>query len=119
MEGILVGVDESPHAQAALRWPVDHALHTDQRVTAVMAWAYIDQHHLEPNAPFDPRYSSTMAAKVLDDLDVRAVGSEAAVERRAVCDLPAAARLTASADASMLVVGARGMGGFRGCCSAR
>jgi nucleotide-binding universal stress UspA family protein len=114
MEGIFVGVDESTYAQAALRWAVDHAVHTHQHVTAVMAWGYIDQHHVEPNAPFDPQYSSTIAAKVLDDLVSRAIGTPEAVSRLAVCDLPASALLTAAADASMLVVGARGMGGFRG-----
>ena len=114
MEGIIVGVDESDFARAALRWAVDHATPTAQPVTAVMAWGYIDQHHLEPGAPFDPEYTSTIAAKVLDDLVARAVGDDQAVWRLAVCDLPAKALLDAAKDASLLVVGARGMGGFRG-----
>src|SRR5690606_10977254 len=46
---------------------------------------------------------------------VAAVGPETArtVERSAVCDLPARALLTAAADARLLVVGARGLGGFQ------
>ena len=67
MEGIIVGVDESDHAQAALRWAVDHAAQSAQPLTAVMAWGYIDQHHLEPGVPFDPEYTSTIAANVLAD----------------------------------------------------
>ena len=114
MEGIIVGVDESDSARAALRWAVDDATHTDQPVTAVMAWGYIDQHHLEPSAPFDPHYSSAIAAKVLDDLVDRAVGDDADVARLVVCDLPARALLETAAGATLLVVGARGMGGFRG-----
>jgi len=114
MEGIIVGVDESDTAQAALRWAVDHATKTHQPVTAVMAWGYIDQHHLEPNAPFDPHYSSGIAANVLDELVARAVGDDADVARLTVCDLPARALLESAAGASLLVVGARGMGGFRG-----
>jgi nucleotide-binding universal stress UspA family protein len=114
MEAVIVGVDESDHAQAALRWAVSNAARAGQPVTAVMAWGYIDQHHLEPGARFDPHYTSTIAAKVLDDLVTRAVGDHAEVARLAVCDLPARALLDAAADASLLVVGARGMGGFRG-----
>lgn len=114
MEGIIVGVDESGVAQAALRWAVDHATQTDQPVTAVMAWGYIDQHHLEPNAAFDPQYSSAVAAKVLDEIVARAVGDDADVARLTVCDLPARSLLEAADGASVLVVGARGVGGFRG-----
>jgi nucleotide-binding universal stress UspA family protein len=114
MEGIIAGVDESDVAQAALRWALDHAAQTNQPITAVMAWGYIDQHHLERGAPFDPQYSSAIAAKVLDDLVSRAVGDAADVARIAVCDLPARALLDAAVDASLLVVGARGIGGFRG-----
>jgi nucleotide-binding universal stress UspA family protein len=114
MEGIIVGVDESDHAQAALRWAVDHAAPLGQPITAVMAWGYIDQHHLEAGAPFDPRYSSDVAGKVLEELVSRAVGPDAGVACHAVCDLPARALLESAADASLIVVGARGMGGFRG-----
>ena len=44
--------------RAALRWAVAHAAPTGQPVTAVMAWGFVDQHHLEPGAPFDPHYTS-------------------------------------------------------------
>jgi nucleotide-binding universal stress UspA family protein len=114
MEGIFVGVDESPFALAALRWAVDDAATTDQLVTAVLAWGYIDQHHVTPGRPFDPGYSAAIADKVLEDLVIRAVGTADGVARRTVCDLAAPALLDASADAALLVVGARGMGGFRG-----
>lgn len=114
MERIIVGVDESPYARAALRWAVDHAAATGARITAVMAWGYIDQHHLEPDSPFDPQYSSAIAEKVLDGLIASAVDPCAVAERRAVCDLPARALLDAADGAGLLVVGARGMGGFRG-----
>ena len=114
MEGIIVGVDESPYARAALRWAVDHAGTSGAPITAVMAWGYIDQHHLEPDTGFDPRYSSAIASKVLDELVASAVDPGAVAEQRAVCDLPARALLDAADGAGLLVVGARGMGGFRG-----
>jgi nucleotide-binding universal stress UspA family protein len=114
MERIIVGVDESPYARAALRWAVDHAGTSGAPITAVMAWGYIDQHHLEPDTGFDPRYSSAIAEKVLDEIVAGAVDPGAVTERRAVCDLPARALLDAADGAGLLVVGARGMGGFRG-----
>src|SRR4029077_2483341 len=103
MEGIIVGVDESDAAQAALRWAVDHATQNVQPVTAVMAGGYIDQHPLEPDAPFDRHYTAAVAAKVLDDLVDRAVGPDDVVGRLAVCDLPAKALLDAADGASLLV----------------
>ena len=48
------------------------------------------------------------------DLVARAVGDDTEVACRVVCDLPSRALLDAAAGASLLVVGARGMGGFRG-----
>ncbi len=114
MEGIIVGVDESPYASAALRWAVEQAALTDEPVTAVMAWGYLDQHHPEPGQPFDSAYSEAVAAKVLDELVARAVGERDDLRRHVVCDLPGRALLDGAEGASLLVVGARGMGGFRG-----
>jgi nucleotide-binding universal stress UspA family protein len=113
MEGIIVGVDESPGARAALRWAVEQGTHLDQPVTAVMAWGYLDQHHVEPDVPFDKDYSEAIAAKVLDDLVDQAVGHDVEVARVVVCDLPGKGLLRAGEDAALLVVGARGIGGFR------
>jgi nucleotide-binding universal stress UspA family protein len=114
MEGIIVGVDESPYAQAALRWAAAHAAATGEPITAVMAWGYIDQRHVEPDAPFDPDYSAADAARVLDQLVARALGDHHGVRCHAPCDLPAGALLEAAEGASLLVVGARGVGGFKG-----
>lgn len=114
MEGIIVGVDESPYAQAALRWAASYATTTHEPITAVMAWGYIDQRHLEPDAPFDPEYSAADAAEVLDQLVTRALGEDHGVRCVAPCDLPASALLEAAQGASLLVVGARGVGGFKG-----
>jgi nucleotide-binding universal stress UspA family protein len=114
MKGIIVGVDESPHACAALRWAVEHASLGHEPVTAVMAWGYFDQHHPDAGQPFDPAYGQDAAAGVLDDIVGRALGPDADVGRVAFCGPPVAALRDVAEDASMLVVGARGMGGFRG-----
>jgi nucleotide-binding universal stress UspA family protein len=114
MEGIIVGVDESPHAAQALRWAVDRGTRFDEPVTAVLAWGYLDQHHVEPHRPFDPNYGESDACAALDGIVRGAVDAEAHVARRTVCDLPARALLDAATDASLVVVGARGVGGFEG-----
>ena len=115
MKGIIVGVDESSYAQAAVRWAVDYGAARQLPVTALLAWDYIAQHHLEPNASFDPAYGATMAEKVLDELIARAVGADNQVARVVVCDHAAHALIEAAGiDASLVVVGARGMSGFKG-----
>jgi nucleotide-binding universal stress UspA family protein len=115
MTGIIIGVDESDGAAAALRWGVAHGKRRHEPVTALLAWTFRDQHHLDPHAPFETRYGHEEARRDLDAILVRALAGRAEdVERRAVCGAATAALLEASADASLVVVGARGMGGFKG-----
>jgi len=38
MDGIVVGIDESDHSRAALRWSAEHARIEGRPLTAVMAW---------------------------------------------------------------------------------
>jgi nucleotide-binding universal stress UspA family protein len=114
MEGIIVGVDESGRAEAALRWALQHAALVDQPVTAVMAWGYIDQHHLEPDAPLDPGYDADVAAKVLDQLVARACGQHPPLQTVTVNDLPARALLNVADGANLLVIGARSIHAARG-----
>jgi nucleotide-binding universal stress UspA family protein len=114
MEGIVVGVDESPNAAQALRWAVEHGAVRHQPVTAVMAWGYLAQHHAEASQPFDPQYTEADAEEALTELVRRTVGLDAGVGRKLVCDLAPRALLEATRDAALLVVGARGVGGFEG-----
>jgi nucleotide-binding universal stress UspA family protein len=108
MEGIIVGVNESSRATAALCWAVACARLYAEPVTAIMAWGYLDQHHVDPADGFDPGYSAAVADKVLGELIDRAVTIDAGLVRSvAVNDLPARALLEAATDAAMLVVGAR------------
>jgi nucleotide-binding universal stress UspA family protein len=114
MKGIIVGVDESPWARAALRWAVDYGIDRGLPVTAVMAWDYVEQHHTDVDARFDPSYDEETAAKVLDELVSDAVGAEQQVARVVLCDRAGQALIDAAGiDASLIVVGARGMSGFR------
>jgi nucleotide-binding universal stress UspA family protein len=115
MDEIVVGMDGSPGAAAALRWAVREGELRSRSVTAVMAWGLLDQHHPGGDRHFDPDYGDKQARETLA-IDVDTVlGPQAAarVRLRTVCDLPARALLEASDGAEMLVLGARGLGGFR------
>jgi nucleotide-binding universal stress UspA family protein len=113
---IVVGVDESDGAAEALRWAVREAEFDGAQLTAVMSWDFLDQHRLLEGEKWDPAYDESQADAALARFVEMAVGSDAVdrVERRVIVDLPASALVQASADADLVVVGARGLGGFRG-----
>ena len=112
MDKVVVGVDGSQEAQAALRWAAAEAQAHGATLTAVLAWSYLDQHHLS-NGDFDPAYGEDEARAALHQM-VAAADLPIEPEEQVVCDLPSRALLEAAADADLLVVGARGLGGFRG-----
>ncbi|HLM63090.1 MAG TPA: universal stress protein [Acidimicrobiales bacterium] len=114
MTEIVTGVDGSDGSAAALRWAVQEGRLRDRPVTAVLAWGLLDQHHLPGHEAFDPSYGDKEAQEALAAAVEAAVGAETAatVGQRVVCDLPARALIEASARADLLVVGARGLGGF-------
>jgi nucleotide-binding universal stress UspA family protein len=117
MEKIVVGVDCSPHSATALRWAAADGKAKDVPVVAVMAWSYLDQHHAEggKSEDFDPKWSAEKAQANLDGFVAETLGADAAgVQTQLVNDLPARALLEAAADATTIVVGARGIGGFKG-----
>ncbi len=114
MERIVVGVDESPSALTAIRWAVRECRHRGGRLSAVMAWTYLGQHHGTGDDAFRPEYGERDAAAALDEILAQVDLDGVEVERQVVCGLPVPTLLEASADADLLVVGARGMGGFRG-----
>ncbi|WCO66063.1 universal stress protein [Iamia majanohamensis] len=109
---IVVGIDGSEGSLAALAVARQEAALLGAPVEAVMAWDHLDQPGPEP---FDPHYSAEKAQAWLDAVLARAVTDEGpAVTGRAVCGHPATVLLDAGAGADLLVVGARGHGGFLG-----
>ena len=109
---VVVGVDGSEGSLRALRWAAKEARIRGARLRLVRAWSYVDQ----PEGNFDPSYDEEAARRVVDE-SVSSLGTDSAgleIERRVVCDLPARALLDAAADADLLVVGSRGLGGFQG-----
>lgn len=115
MADIVIGMDTSAGAAAALQWAVREAEARAWAVTAVLAWDLLDQPHAPADERFDPRYTEADARDALDAAIDAAVGTEAGlkIERRVVCDLPARALVAAAEGARLLVVGARGLGGFK------
>ena len=114
MDGIVVGIDESAPAAAALRWAIREGRLHDWPVTAVLAWDYLGQHHGAAPEAFDPGYDERSAAMALDELVGRVAGPPAAtIGRTTIFDHAGPALVEASIGAELLVVGARGLGGFR------
>lgn len=116
MTTIVVGMDGSDHAAEALRWAArEHSLRGGT-LTAVLAWGLLDQHHAAVGERFDPSYGRAEALAALDTFVTAALGpeGEGAVTRKVVCDLPTRGLLEAAAGADLLVLGARGLGGFKG-----
>ena len=113
MERIVVGVDGSTNADVALRWALGEADLHGAEVVAVMAWDYLNQRHTDGSDTFDPTYGADQARDALHAAVQAAEPSRPVVER-VVLDLPAQALIDASADADLLVTGARGLGGFKG-----
>jgi nucleotide-binding universal stress UspA family protein len=114
MRSIVVGVDESPGAAAALRWAAREGQLHECPITAVLCWGYLDQHRGTPDGPFDPAYSAVDARAAVDAIVDGVLGEgAAAIDRQTVNDVPARGLVESSAGADLLVVGARGLGTLR------
>ncbi len=113
---IFVGVDGSEGAAAATRWAVHEGELRSVPVTAVVAWEVLHQRSAAPQPAFDPQYDEADALAALQEWVAAAVGPEqaSAIGRISVCDLPWRALVQTSSGADLLVVGARGSGGFLG-----
>jgi nucleotide-binding universal stress UspA family protein len=115
MERVIVGVDGSDGARAALRWADAEARRWEVPLVAVWAWE------------FSPLLVATDAPVELDKLEeanrhrmhsvlVEELGAEraAAVQPLVTEDHPARALLETAGENDLLVVGSRGYGGFKG-----
>lgn len=111
---IVVGVDGSEGALAALRWAAAEAERWDASVIAVQAWEFTPL-IVATEAPIDLAELRRETETLLDQQVRDAFGDrEATVERRVVEDLPARALLDAATDADLLVMGTRGRSGLKG-----
>jgi nucleotide-binding universal stress UspA family protein len=118
MNVIVVGVDHSPGAKAALVFAEEEARLRGASLRAVHAWqyGYIGYTGFEGGTPLlggdinDLRAAAEAAleASVRDALP----DSDVEIERRAIQGVPASVLIDESRDADLLVVGSRGHGGF-------
>lgn len=113
MRQVIVGVDGSEGAAHALRWAVSEASIRDAEVVAVLAWGH---GYWDLDDPIDPDDGGAEASAALDAMVDAALplGAARRVRRRTVHDRAVPALLEAARDRELLVVGARGLGGFRG-----
>ncbi|GGJ12187.1 universal stress protein [Streptomyces brasiliensis] len=116
---IVVGVDGSEGSKKALSWAVRQAELSRAVVEAVIAWE-IPQYHgslgwLPPSSTENAALEGR-AREALEDAVESVVGTSPAVEVRAVVSYGTAASvlLDAARGASLLAVGSRGLGGFKG-----
>ena len=119
MPGIIVGVDGSGHSRRALEWAVSEAAARHAPLTVLTVLQAVAGYWGEP-VPYlgDPEFTEQVLKEVqkeTDDVlgDLGAGSRPPSVTVRAVTGLPAEELLAAAEHADLLVVGARGAGGFK------
>lgn len=111
---VVVGVDGSPGAVAALRWAADEARLRDATLRLVTAWSFSPFALLPGASPPSSEAELVDRARHVQAGAVEAAGNTDALDvEKLVEDGPPVECLVAEAkDADLLVVGARGLGGF-------
>lgn len=124
MSGIIVGIDDSPSSEHALRWAVEEARLRGTTLRVISAWEFpfapttgtaSDIHEYDDLVPQAP----SLEQSALDELatavtDAGGDPKDATVSIHVVHGSPVRVLLDASKDADLLVVGSRGRGGFTG-----
>jgi nucleotide-binding universal stress UspA family protein len=110
---IVVAVDGSPNSRRALRRAADEATAHGASLEVVLAWGLLDQ---VTATQFDPNYGEARARADLEQIVAAELGENrpTSTALRIENDLPARAILAAAQGAWMVVVGSRGLGGFKG-----
>jgi nucleotide-binding universal stress UspA family protein len=111
---VVVGVDGSSHSDVTLRSAATEAARFDGRLVVVHAYRLPAPAEYGPNAGVDEPHHRAAAERLVEQtLEQLGPDRDALkIETRAVHDDAAAALLDAASAAAVLVVGARGLGGF-------
>ena len=118
---IVVGVDGSDHASAALRWALEEAMLRGAKVVAVYAWPFVpppplgapDLLALPVGVVAGDLEAERAAAERTLDASLAELGRDADVERRLVEGDAAEALVSEGQGADLVVVGSRGHSGIR------
>lgn len=116
---IVVGIDGSEGSKNALRWALAEARLRGTTIDAVYAWSipYLGAAYTWAPAYDDETLKSLRATgrQLLDTTVDHVAGASSKVEvrRRVIEGPPGAVLVEAAGDAEMLVVGSRGLGGFK------
>jgi nucleotide-binding universal stress UspA family protein len=112
---IVVGVDGSPGARAALNWALEEAKRHQARVTVLNAdgfeVAWIDRADIQRWSDMERQAAETALAQIVEDVHAPATVE---LDARVVKGNPVNVLVQASQDADLLVVGSRGRGGLAG-----
>ncbi|MEO6988163.1 MAG: universal stress protein [Aquihabitans sp.] len=113
---IVIGFDGSAHATNALRWAVEEAALHGAVVQVALVTEDLEAFGLgqggDDGGDTDPALGNAKAA--LNHWVEEAVGPDAGVEQRVIYDYPVHGLIHLAGDDGLLVVGARGVGGFQG-----
>jgi nucleotide-binding universal stress UspA family protein len=111
---IVVGIDGSPHSQVALRWAIEEARLRGLGLQIIHAFPALVTYWGTTSSEYYPKEEAE-AHKVFEHALASAPSTDGLdVERTLTPGNPAEILVEASREASMLVIGARGRGGFRG-----
>jgi nucleotide-binding universal stress UspA family protein len=114
MKKIVVGTHGSEHATTAVSWAVQEAEVHAAEVETVLVWSLLDQYHADRADRFEADYGEDSARATLAAWNADTLGPDAKVAQRVVLDLPVRGLLEAGDVADLIVLGARGRGGFEG-----
>jgi nucleotide-binding universal stress UspA family protein len=119
MPGIIVGIDGSGHSRRALEWAISEAAARQAPLTVLTVYRAVAGYMGEPvqyvgDAELTEQARKQAQKETDDVLNGFAAGSRPpSVTVHAVTGMPASELLAAAEGADMLVVGARGVGGFK------
>lgn len=117
---IVVGIDGSSQAEKAVDWALEESRVHGDVVVLVHAWQYPGLALTGYAGATLPVFGAEDIKKLADELlatcteGVRKRAPDVSVDARLAEGHPAAALVAASAGARLLVVGSRGLGGFKG-----